>query len=165
MRCCCRCCCVAHHNQLYIQNSCRCCYGLRFFPHRDSCLRPLLLFLFRHDDRQALSTLTRPHDLCSCSLRMLLIYSLLIEVYCNYLFMVPVLPLQQQLLLLPLTFAAAIAVVVLVVPSLPFPFALHVFFLYSACQGPFLEPVSGCPSDSAVAVDAAKKDVRVCQHN
>ena len=39
--------------------------------------------------------------------------------------------------LLPLTFAAAIAVVV--VPSLAFLLTLHVFFLYSARQRPFLE--------------------------
>ena len=60
---------------------------------------------------------------------------LLIEVYCNMFFMIPAVPLQ----LLLRTFAAAIAVVV-VVPSLPFPFALHVSFLYSYyCQRPFLE--------------------------
>ena len=59
---------------------------------------------------------------------------LLIEVYCNYLLIIPVLPLQ----LLLHTFAAAIALVVVVL-SLSFPFALHVFFLYSARQRRFLE--------------------------
>ena len=63
---------------------------------------------------------------------------LLIEVYCNYVFMTSVLPLQ----LLPLTFAAAIAVVV-VFPSLPFLFSSHASFLYSARQRPFLELSEG----------------------
>ena len=61
----------------------------------------------------------------------------LIEVYCNYFVMIPVLPLQ--LLLLPLTFPAAFAVVVVVVPTPPFLFTSHVFFRYSARQRPFLE--------------------------
>ena len=43
-------------------------YSLRFFPHRDSCLPPLLLLLLvRHDNRQPLSTVTRFHVLCYSS--------------------------------------------------------------------------------------------------
>ena len=136
---CCRCCFFAHYNQVcFFRTATVVVYNLRFFPHRDSCLTPLLLLLFRHDNRQALSTLTRSHGI------MLLLFAhafviLLMEVNCSDLFMIPVLPLQ----LLPLTFATAIAVavvvVMVVVPSLPFLFTLHAFSLYSARQRPFLE--------------------------
>ena len=60
--------------------------------------------------------------------------TVLIEVHCNYFFMIPILPLQ----LLPLSFATAIAVVV-GVPSFPFQFILHAFFLYSTRQRTLLE--------------------------
>ena len=51
-------------------------YSLRIVPHRDSSLPPLLLLLlFRHHQRQALSTLTRSHDSCCKPLRMLLFFA------------------------------------------------------------------------------------------
>ena len=59
---------------------------------------------------------------------------LLIEVYGNYLFMIPVLPLQ----LLRLTFITASAVVV--VPSLPFLFTFRASCLYRARQRLFSKP-------------------------
>ena len=88
-----------------------------------------------------------------------------IEVYCKYLFMIPVLPLQ----LLPLTFAADIAVIVFVLlPShsyLPFVCSSSTAHANTYFMNCLKDVVSGCPSDFAVAVNAAKKDPRVCQHH